>query len=51
MLSAKGRAADKDFGLDKGADQYIVKPFSPRDLLERIREMLEDSELDEASNF
>lgn len=51
MLSAKGRAVDRDLGLDNGADQYIVKPFSPRELLERIREMFEHAEFDEASNF
>lgn len=41
LLSAKGRAIDKELGLEVGADDYIVKPFSPRRLLEKIRELLE----------
>src|SRR5512140_2160736 len=40
LLSAKGRPIDRETGLDVGADDYIVKPFSPRRLLEKIRELL-----------
>ena len=37
MLTAKGSEADKVVGLDTGADDYVVKPFSPRELVSRIR--------------
>lgn len=37
MLTAKGNEADKVVGLDTGADDYVVKPFSPRELLSRMR--------------
>ena len=37
MLTAKSNEADKVIGLDTGADDYVVKPFSPRELLSRIR--------------
>ena len=36
MLSAKGEIFDKVLGLELGADDYIVKPFSPKELLARI---------------
>ncbi len=37
MLTAKGNEADKVRGLDTGADDYVVKPFSPRELVSRMR--------------
>ncbi|MDQ3216103.1 MAG: phosphate regulon transcriptional regulator PhoB [Pseudomonadota bacterium] len=37
MLTAKGNEADKVVGLDSGADDYVVKPFSPRELIARMR--------------
>lgn len=37
MLTAKGNEADRVVGLDTGADDYVVKPFSPRELIARIR--------------
>jgi two-component system phosphate regulon response regulator PhoB len=37
MLTAKGGEADRVVGLDTGADDYVVKPFSPRELVSRIR--------------
>ena len=37
MLTARGREADRVVGLDTGADDYVVKPFSPRELVSRIR--------------
>jgi DNA-binding response OmpR family regulator len=40
MLTAKGETADKVVGLEMGADDYIVKPFEPRELLARIRAQL-----------
>jgi len=36
LLSAKGRSVDQKVGIDAGADDYIIKPFSPRKLVERI---------------
>lgn len=40
MLTAKGDTLDRIQGLDLGADDYIVKPFSPREVLARIRAVL-----------
>ncbi len=50
MLSAKGRPVDREAAISKGADDYIVKPFSPRRLLDRIRSLFEETTLDRASN-
>ncbi|MEZ4888511.1 MAG: response regulator [Chitinophagales bacterium] len=40
-LTAKGRQEDKVKGYAKGADMYITKPFSTRDLVEQVNDMLE----------
>lgn len=40
MITARGDEADRVAGLETGADDYIVKPFSPRELLARIRAVL-----------
>ena len=40
MITARGDEPDRGAGLDAGADDYIVKPFSPRELLARIRAVL-----------
>ncbi len=40
MLTAKGEEDDKIRGLDAGADDYVTKPFSPRELIARIRAVL-----------
>jgi len=40
FLSAKGEEFDRVKGLDLGADDYIAKPFSPRELVSRIRAVL-----------
>jgi two-component system, OmpR family, phosphate regulon response regulator PhoB len=37
MLTARGSESDKVTGLDAGADDYVVKPFSPRELVSRMR--------------
>ncbi len=40
ILSAKAEEQDRIFGLELGADDYVVKPFSPRELVARIRAIL-----------
>lgn len=40
MLTAKGEEDDRVFGLELGADDYITKPFSPRELSSRVRAVL-----------
>jgi len=40
MITAKGEEADIVVGLEMGADDYLVKPFSPRELVARIRSVL-----------
>ena len=40
MLTAKGEEADKVRGLEVGADDYVTKPFSPRELVARIKAVL-----------
>jgi two-component system phosphate regulon response regulator PhoB len=40
MLTARGEEADKVRGLDVGADDYVTKPFSPRELTARIKAVL-----------
>ncbi|MCL6271745.1 response regulator [Sansalvadorimonas sp. 2012CJ34-2] len=43
MLTAMGEEADRIVGLEMGADDYIAKPFSPRELLARIKAVLRRS--------
>jgi two-component system phosphate regulon response regulator PhoB len=40
MVTAKGEEADRVEGLETGADDYLVKPFSPRELVARIQALL-----------
>ena len=42
MLTAKGHEKDRRKALDLGADDYVTKPFSPRDVVERVRALLPD---------
>lgn len=43
MLTAKGDEVDRILGLEMGADDYIAKPFNPRELLARVRAVLRRS--------
>lgn len=43
MLTARGEETDKIRGLDAGADDYVVKPFSPAELVARVRALLRRS--------
>lgn len=45
MLTAKGEEDDRVRGLELGADDYITKPFSPRELVSRVRAVLRRSEM------
>ena len=40
LLTAKGREVDRRMGMEVGADDYIVKPFSPNKLIEKIGSFL-----------
>jgi two-component system phosphate regulon response regulator PhoB len=40
MLTAKGQTSDRIAGLEKGADDYLAKPFSPRELVLRVQALL-----------
>ena len=42
MLTAKGRETDVAKGLGVGADAYMMKPFSTRELTEKVRQMLQE---------
>jgi DNA-binding response OmpR family regulator len=44
MLTARGEEADRIVGLELGADDYVTKPFSPRELAARVRTVLRRSE-------
>ncbi len=43
MLTAKGRDIEATKGLALGADAYVTKPFSTKDLVERVKELLDDA--------
>ena len=44
MLTAKGEEDDRIKGLEKGADDYVTKPFSPRELVSRVKAVLRRTE-------
>lgn len=44
MLSARGEEYDKLFGFETGIDDYVVKPFSPRELMARVHAVLSRSQ-------
>ncbi len=48
MLTARGDETDRVVGLEVGADDYVVKPFSPKELMARVRAVLRRSERVEA---
>jgi two-component system KDP operon response regulator KdpE len=45
MLTAKGEEDDRVRGLELGADDYVTKPFSPRELVSRVRAVLRRTEM------
>jgi two-component system alkaline phosphatase synthesis response regulator PhoP len=50
MISAKGEEFDKVLGLELGADDYMTKPFSVRELLARVKAMLRRTEIKPVEN-
>jgi two-component system, OmpR family, phosphate regulon response regulator OmpR len=51
MLTARGDALDRIIGLEMGADDYLPKPFEPRELLARLRAVLRRSQAAPAANI
>jgi len=49
MLTAKASEADRVVGLEMGADDYLTKPFSPRELVARVKAILRRSDMQTAS--
>src|SRR5690606_7332082 len=50
VLSALGRAADRVEGLEKGADDYLPKPYEPEELRARLRALLRRGTIQVADN-
>jgi DNA-binding response OmpR family regulator len=50
MLTAKGEEADRVLGLEMGADDYVSKPFSPRELVARIKAVLRRTQAVDVGN-
>jgi len=50
MLSARGEEYDKLFGFEIGADDYVVKPFSPKEVLARINAIIKRNQTQTAQN-
>ena len=51
MLTAKGEVEDRIVGLELGADDYLIKPFSPRELVARVRALLRRALLSGSGNL
>lgn len=49
MLTAKGEESDRIVGLEVGADDYLVKPFSPKELVARVKALLRRVDRQEAA--
>jgi len=50
MLTARGEEGDRIRGLDSGADDYVVKPFSPSELVARLRAVIRRAQPSAAAN-
>ncbi|MBN1115096.1 MAG: response regulator transcription factor [Oligoflexia bacterium] len=50
MLTARGEEIDRILGLELGADDYVVKPFSPRELVLRVKSILKRHDPDESAD-
>jgi two-component system phosphate regulon response regulator PhoB len=50
MVSARGEEEDRIKGLDTGADDYIAKPFSPREMVARVKAVLRRAKTDEPAD-
>ena len=48
MLTARGRETDRIVGLESGADDYVAKPFSPREIVARVRAILRGEQTEAA---
>src|SRR6266576_4544955 len=51
ILTARGEETDRVRGLDSGADDYVVKPFSPSELVARLRAVIRRARPDAADNL
>ena len=50
MLTAKGDPVDRIIGLESGADDYLAKPFTPRELVARIQAQIRRREMNESKS-
>lgn len=50
MLTAKGEESDRILGLEMGADDYVAKPFSPRELVLRVRSVLRRATIEQEAD-
>ncbi len=50
MLTARGEEGDRVLGLEAGCDDYVAKPYSPREVAARVRALLRRSGLEDAGN-